>query len=541
MSANRAEAIADTEKVLTSSEFPSISLLSQTNILYERQGGLYECYVPTELIDHEEVPVKQDWAVSLARQMRQKSDERGGSGQQTAIRLGWIEGEQKFRIIDGFHRDAALMLNGEASIYATVEQTDWDTLYDDRIFTAKDHAHVRFSRVVKWIQEVWEHSGLEHELTVEQAILLYRFGSDGSKLGIKPELAQKAKDWVARKEQQWDVKAMTIHSYLQTAESVDPLLVNATREKQSGHQLTAPTQQIIKILSSDLPNEFALQNIVWEEAKAHNLKGPQVKALCLMVRDRDVADARHLLEKCDIADIEPAFAETKGRQLRRAADPRHKGAAVLEAARVEIERVNLRVQQSLERHEAVDREMINNLNETINKARELQKALGNLATNIAALRASGQTSPVATTSYELDQKRVDREYAKHQLETEKNQDKQPDIRLNRNLAFDFPTYGRFSQEDWGSIEPHLRLALILEHPDIQTAEFETRQLGGPNSTSSHLSHLVKLLTGLSPKAVGPVIEKSSDGQITVTQKGRQYLKEFTKNTMLSIDESRYID
>ena len=203
MSVDRAETIPTDELALSdSSHFPNIPLLAQTAVLYERDGGLYECYVPAELIDHEEVPVKEEWAASLARQMRQKATERGGTGQQTAIRLGWIEGENKFRIIDGFHRDAALIQNGEPLIYATVERTDWDTLYDDRIFTAKDHAHVRFSRVVKWIQEVWEYSGLNKDLTVEQAILLYRHETDGSKLGIDPQIVQSAKDWVARKEQQ---------------------------------------------------------------------------------------------------------------------------------------------------------------------------------------------------------------------------------------------------------------------------------------------------------------------------------------------------
>ena len=63
--------------------------------------------------------------------MRQISHEKGGSGQQSPIRVGWIEGENKFRIIDGFHRDAALIENSETSIYATVKVVTWDELYDD--------------------------------------------------------------------------------------------------------------------------------------------------------------------------------------------------------------------------------------------------------------------------------------------------------------------------------------------------------------------------------------------------------------------------
>jgi hypothetical protein len=558
MSANRAE-LGQSEKVpLGANNFPAIPLLAQAEVLYERQGDLYECYIPVELIDHEEVPVQEEWAESLARQMRQKADNRGGSGQQTPIRLGWIEGEAKFRIIDGFHRDAALMKNGEDTIYATVESTDWDTLYDDRIFAAKDNAHVRFSRVVKWIQEVWEHSGLSDEMTVERAILLYRFDTDGSKLGIDSQVVQSAKDWIIRKEQQWDIAAMTIHSYLQTADSVDPLLVNSTRDKKSGKALFAPTQQIIKIFSNNLPNEFALQHVVWEQAKTYNLKGPQVKALCSLVRGKDAAEAQSILSEADIANIKPAYGRTKEQILRRAADPRHKGATALKAARLEILQVEQRVQQSLDRNEEVDSDMIQNLNETVREARALQTQLGSLATKLTALKARNQSAENAGTDTSLNRQITERAYTKHQDETARNQGRKPEPRLRASqLAIELPTFGKFSHEDWGSLEPHYRLALSLDHPGIQEETFnstiallsaafklsvlpeETEKYdNSPLEIAAEAQRLTKFLTSSSPREVGPIVmrEKASN-RVKLTPTGRSYLKEVATNTLLAVDDS----
>src|SRR5690606_32346942 len=94
-----------------------------------------------------------------------------------------------------------------------------------------------------------------------------------------------AKTWVARKEEQWQMASMTIHGHLKIAANVDPKLVHSAREKRSGHVLEAPTQVILKVFSDELPDRFDLQNLIMDVAKAQNLKGPQVKALCLGVRD----------------------------------------------------------------------------------------------------------------------------------------------------------------------------------------------------------------------------------------------------------------
>ncbi len=153
----------------------TIPLLSLVERPVARDGGLVECFVPSHLIDHEEVPVHHEWAESLAAQMVERSIELGeGTGQKTPIQLGWIFGQDLFKIVDGFHRDKALVINQIPSIFSSVEHTTWDRLYDERISQAKDNAHVRFSRVVRWMQEVWQHSGLSDQMQLKQAIILYR-------------------------------------------------------------------------------------------------------------------------------------------------------------------------------------------------------------------------------------------------------------------------------------------------------------------------------------------------------------------------------
>lgn len=361
-------------------------LWGRVDVVGSREGGLIDCFVPAELIDFEEVPVKEEWAQSLAREMRQKSCTDGGTGQMAPIILGYIEGEPTFKIVDGFHRDAALRINNEDVRYATVVRTTWDKLYDDRIFLAKDHVHVRFSRVVQWIREAWEFSGLADMLTVEQAVLMYRFETDGSKLGLKAEDATEAKSWIQRKEEQWQMAAMTIHSHLKIAENVDPQLVHSTREKKDSRVLDAPTQVIIKIFSDMLPNDFPMQNLVMDVAKQQNLKGPQVKALCATVKEcGDIAEAQTAVAGIDWDNWQPEYGSTTKKALRRASDPRFKGSTVLNRVIQDTANVRERVQQSLQVREPVDEAMRQRLQETRDSAEAVIQELAGLATDLTLL------------------------------------------------------------------------------------------------------------------------------------------------------------
>lgn len=367
-------------------DLPSSDLSRRVEIIGERDGGLIDCWVPTELIDHEEVPVKEEWALSLALQMQEMSKAGGGTGQLSPILLGLIEGENTLKIADGFHRDAALELNDEPMRYATIKLTDWDGLYDVRIFTAKDHAHVRFSRVVQWIREIWQRTGQSDVMTVEQAVLLYQFDTDGSRLGLEPDAVAAAKAWIARKEEQWQMAAMTIHGHLKIAEHVDPQLVHSTREKRGGHALEAPTVAILKIFSNYLPNRFDLQNLVMDIAMQRNLRGPQVKALSLHVAPcRNLEEARITVGLIDLDSLQPEYHESTKRALRRAYDPRHKGGAVLNRASQDVANVIERVSLSLEREEEVTSGMRELLREALDRTQSLQADMGTLVVKLTDL------------------------------------------------------------------------------------------------------------------------------------------------------------
>ncbi len=369
----------------------------QIEVLYMRDGGLAECSVPIELIDNEEVPVKDEWAQSLAQNMRETAASSGsthGNGQLTPLVLGRIQGEEKLKIIDGFHRSAALAINGEDVLFATIVDVTWDELYDLRIFTAKDHPHIRFSRVVQWIREVWQHSGLADKLTVQQAVLMYRFGTDGSKLGLDPVVVAEAKAWVQRKESQWQLKAMTMHSYLVVAESVAPELVHATREKTSGKVLEAPTQSILKVFADLIPGRHELQHLVMETAKQRNLKTPDVKALCVRAGSfATIEEAREFIDRIDWGTWTPEYARTKKRALRRAHDVRHSGARVLRGAEDVLDNVMARVLQSLEGDEPVDDAMRTNIREAEERVKALVAKSGDLLMKLAKLAGDEPPKP----------------------------------------------------------------------------------------------------------------------------------------------------
>lgn len=334
------------------------TVLTKVEVVGEREGGLIDCYVPVEFIDFEEVPVKEEWAASLATNMKERAKKDGGTGQLTPVILGLIEGEDTLKIIDGFHRDAALRHNGVTHIYATVKVTDWDELFDTRILTAKDHTHVRFSRVVQWIREIWDHNPLSEKISVEQAVLLYRYDLPGRKLDLAPEEAEAAKDWVERKEHQWQMAAMTIHSHLKVAEHVDPVLVHSTREKISSDELVAPTQAILKIFSTEIPGNFELQNLVMGVAMERNLTGTYVRALCKKIQSySDTEEASQAIESINWDTWEPEFGDTKRKALRRAHDPRNRGEKVLEKTLHELGQVVVRMSLTHERGEPVTEEM----------------------------------------------------------------------------------------------------------------------------------------------------------------------------------------
>lgn len=366
-----------------------LELDDEIEIVNLREGGaLVNCWLPIELVDQDEVPVKEAWAKSVAKSMRRNVEKNPDSdnGQNTEVTLALIPGEKKLKIEDGFHRTAALTLNGATRIYAAVKITDWASLYDERILNSKEHAQVQFSRVVQWIREAWHYSdGLDDLVTVEQAMSLYTFKTSGAKLGLEPADVERIHDWVATKEELWGITAMTIHGDLKVAEHVDPTLVHMTRPKRSGHKLEAPTQAILKVFAREIPDNFVLQNIVLQKAMEKNLKTPYIKALCQLVANCNAYEAQEEVDSVNWETFEPSYADGKERTLRKAYDPRQVGAAALNGATDNIGKVITRINQSLERGDEVTTEMLTRVLETGEHVDELRKNLGEIAALLVEL------------------------------------------------------------------------------------------------------------------------------------------------------------
>ncbi len=567
MSAETVSDLGALGPVVVGRRLPEIPLLGQVEILSVlEEGEVVSCNVPRELINHEEVPVKEEWVVALAGQMDAMVAERGrGTGQRSPITLGYIDDEASFRIMDGFHRDGALGLKGEPVVHASVERVTWDQLYDFRIFTAKDNVHVRFSRVVQWIREVWQHSGLAEAMSVEQAVMLYRFGGDGSKLHLRPEDVVAAKQWVERKENQWQIAAMTIYSHLRIAETVDPLLVHSTREKTASTSLSAPTQSIIKVFSDYLPNNFELQNLIMGIALQHNLTAPQVKSLSMRVQGQQIDDAHAILSSVNLASPPPLYADSRVRALRRASDARYKGAAVLDVASREIERIMQRTQLALDRGEVVTPEMSDKLYEAVRRVEQLRKELGAMGLKLSQLAAPpnerrrlslvSDPEPTNIAAKPPSSKPSVGEPGKLSTVTSQEaDDREPEPRLN--VIFNLPSFGKFSVNDWSHLDPQYRFALALDHPRITNHDFgdhnqlilevlkvaELMPSRGSITTQSEFNSFVRtLLAQLRPPIcrAGPVIQfDRATITLKITSAGKKHLETVVRQARLDVDEAK---
>lgn len=361
-------------------------LLSQDiEIAHIREGTKIECYVPVNLIDGTDVAVDEAWASELSDNLAAVSrEEHGGTGQTSPVILGKIEGEAELKIMDGFHRTSIFRANDpEGPIYSTVKNVTWDELYDYRIFNTKNHPHVRFSRVVQWMNEIWMHSPLSHKLSLTSAITLVRSrGMTGRRLGLQPEEVDAVREWVDAKEEAWGIAAMTIHSQLKAAESVDPEIVRATREKTDSRQLAAPTIRMVSIFAEVIPDRPELQQLVREVATERNLQGPFIKAVCERVKDAiDLDEAKTEIGEIDWETFEPSYGYSQQRALRQAYDPTGGAYGLLGTIGNQLSNIALRVDQGLargERYEADDPGVIETRLRVKKVAEELTKLMAKL-------------------------------------------------------------------------------------------------------------------------------------------------------------------
>jgi hypothetical protein len=533
------------------------SLMDRVVVLAEREGGLYDCYVPVELIDFEEVPVKQGHAEEIARDMRAHKERHGGTGQHAPVQVGLVEGEELFKIVDGFHRDAAVRTNGEATIYATVQKMTWDDLYDQRIFTAKDHSQVRFSRVIQWMREIWEKSEFSeletsggNNLTLKQATSLLGFDNSGKKLGLDPYDVDKVKDWVRAKEERWGMKAMTFHGYLEIAENVDPGLVHSARERGGGSdKLEAPTQTILKEFSKHIPRMFDLQKYIMQAAAENASPSKAVQSLAAelssLISNIDDEDEILLAAKAyvdgyqwhDAAKRGAGASQPKTKQLRQASDPRSQGMRVFRNASDIVNRATLRTSIAREESGGISESERGLVQEAIDAAKNIRQGLGSFVIEASKL-----------IGVEPEHEDVAEDDADQAAE-------QPQERGKRHMREDLNQFGIVTNEDWAAFPDHHKLALSIFSPNLWGQRHESPrhalvkafQEAGLDGNDESLSsediyeaalYMVKTLKA-ERGGPEPYVRWDADkARLYIEQRGMKHLREVFRKTLLNIDESK---
>ena len=223
-----------------------ISPIEQLEKINEREGGLFEAYVPLDLINQQDVAVDNAHVLELAESMRNQSKIHG-TGQLSPVLLGLYLGQEKYEIIDGFHRIPAIKLAGSEFVYATIKpDCTREDIIDLRIVSASSHNKVKFSRIIEWVKEAWETTPWANNINVYSAFIINVINNRGTghwKDGneLNDEDVRDIKEWVQRKCEQWDINPRFVGQYLKTAHAADPELVKVARERTSAKKLEVIT------------------------------------------------------------------------------------------------------------------------------------------------------------------------------------------------------------------------------------------------------------------------------------------------------------
>lgn len=276
-----------------------LSLLDRVNVVVQREGGLYEAFVPIDLIYREDVPVDQEHVQELALSIKKESQHHNRTGQLSPVLLAEVADFGKLPIVDGFHRIPALALLEKEEVYATIRpDCTWEDVIDLRIVAATSHKSLKFSRIVEWVDDAWKRTPWAERLNVSGAFQI-RFipTSNGARSGINRDEAEEIRQWVDRKCEQWDLSAPYVHRYLQTARLADPELVKEARERKDGRKLEFITPAHLGAMVKYLPHNYPLQRIVADAATKNTLTIPQTKALALIVsKTASIEEARAVIE-----------------------------------------------------------------------------------------------------------------------------------------------------------------------------------------------------------------------------------------------------
>jgi uncharacterized ParB-like nuclease family protein len=295
---------------------PSRALLDLVDVRGEREGGLIEAMVSVDLIYREDVAVNEAHVKELEDSIVLESKDES-TGQLSPILLAQVPGSDKFYIVDGFHRDAALHNLGRQEVFATIRpNTTVEELLDLRILTANMHSAVSFARTIEWINDAWSRTPWSSQITPTQAFNLVLNNSSGRNLGLTFDQGDGIKDWVRDKSKKWNMSAAGIRANLVTAENADPELVQEARGRSGGRELKAITPAQLKIISEAFPGDYAKQQVVATVSKLHNYTVNHTRAAVeLIARAETAEEANDIVDATNWAQLAPLRSSKRQREL----------------------------------------------------------------------------------------------------------------------------------------------------------------------------------------------------------------------------------
>lgn len=359
-------------------------------------GELVECYAPLSIMNTQRVAVDGELVDGYVDDFRRDGGNKGlGNGQNTRTLTGLIVGEDALRVMDGYHRTATCRALGYDGVFTSSKISTIEDIYDRMIFEGKDHPGISFSRIVLWMKESWSLTEMSKHFELEQALTISGKINKGNRISDDPELVAQAVEWIEAKATKWKLKPMTIHAYMVNTRGVNPEIVLGVRAKTDGRKLTAPTQDMVKILSKGLPGEFEVQDILVGFAMKHNLGTSQFRTLVGNAKGASLFEVGYLLDTVDpkkIIGVKAAKSRTRGDRY----DPTRRGEATLRPAIDVVDDIALRFNtRILPVAKNLSQEQIENLRHFQSSLRALEKQLKSLNGGLATVLGPDPADPVA--------------------------------------------------------------------------------------------------------------------------------------------------
>ncbi len=272
-------------------------IMADISVVTVRNETLYDCYVPTSLIDIHDVPVDHDKLEFLRKDFKKHQEEHGGTGQRAAVRLAYIPGNMLFSPFDGYHRLTVMAEIGEPLVFATAEVMQQEQFVDERIRNSFMHDNIKTARTAIWLQEAWSYfEPFNEKVGIVQAAAIASQGTSGGRMGLTAEERNACVAWIEVKAQLWGTTLSSLHKLLRDAEALDPSLVRNIRKSSKsalpGEVSITPSaaSKIAEHLGGK--SNGTIQRLVAQAAVDHKLKTAQVAQLALEIQGMTIEEAK---------------------------------------------------------------------------------------------------------------------------------------------------------------------------------------------------------------------------------------------------------